>query len=72
MKIDCQGKEIPDDQTPHCFHATGIGTSHGWGGADEMQCCNCGEIIRHRWAIVNEAVPGHGRFFTRRVKVYDS
>lgn len=71
MKIDCQGNEIADDAPQCCLHPTGTGTSHGWGGADDMRCCNCGVLYRKRWHINHERIDGHGPHATRQVKVYD-
>lgn len=54
-----------------CFHLTGRGTTHGWGGADEMQCCNCGKVVQRRWKMEARALPDHGPHVKVQARVYD-
>jgi hypothetical protein len=56
----------------HCPHFTGTGFSQGdFGGADEVQCCQCGEIRQIPYKVTYRAVAGHGDRFEKRGVLYE-
>lgn len=54
----------------HCWHPTGGGMSHGWGGTDDGVCCQCGTKFGRRWDTRKEPIKGHGPHASRTVKYY--
>ena len=52
----------------HCFHKTGMGTTHGFGGSEQHCCCWCGKFVSFGWEIEQRTLLGHGPNFKRKYK----
>lgn len=61
--------EVCAKNKSHCWHPTGVGSSHFSGGTDNMQCCYCGNPGLQEWRLQSKRISGHGAYATRSVKV---